>query len=188
MISLGGNLAVASSDPGAAFEAFRALDLSVCIGTKLNRTHLLAATNSYILPCLGRTELDMQETGRQSVTVEDSMSMVHASSGFLTPPSEQVRSEPWIVAGLAKATLTDRSGVDWRSLAADYSLIRDDIEAVFPEFERFNERIQGTGRLPAPECRTASGCGRPRATRRTSRSSPAWRKTCSRRAGMSSSS
>lgn len=150
MISLGGNLAVATSDPGAAFEAFRALDLSVCIGTKLNRTHLLTGKKSYVLPCLGRTELDMQETGRQSVTVEDSMSMVHASSGFLAPPSDHVRSEPWIVASLAKATLGDRSSVDWRALAADYSLIRDQIEAVFPDFAGFNKRIQTPGGFQLP--------------------------------------
>ena len=150
MICLGGNLAVASSDPIACFEAFRQLDLAVHITTKLNRTHLLLAKTTYILPCLGRTELDMQATGRQSVTVEDSMSMVHASSGFLAPPSDQVRSEPAIVAGIAKATLGSRSVVDWDAMAGDYALIRDKIEAVFPDFEGYNDRIREPGGFQLP--------------------------------------
>ena len=105
MIALGGNLAVAMSDPAATFAAMRRLDLAVHIATKPNRSHLLLAQESIILPCLGRTELDQQASGPQSVTVEDSMSMVHASTGRLPPPSPQVRSEPAIVAGIAKARL-----------------------------------------------------------------------------------
>jgi molybdopterin-dependent oxidoreductase alpha subunit len=153
MICLGGNLAVASSDPQACFEAFRNIDLAVHVTTKLARTQLLLAKNAtYILPCLGRTELDLQATGRQSVTVEDSMSMVHASSGFLAPPSEHVRSEPAIVAGIAKATLGAKSVVDWDAMVGDYALIRDKIEQVFPDFEAYNQRIQEPGgfQLPNP--------------------------------------
>ncbi|MEO7432064.1 MAG: FdhF/YdeP family oxidoreductase, partial [Dokdonella sp.] len=150
IVCLGGNLAIAASDPKACFEAFRKLDLSVHITTKLNRTQLLVGKTTYILPCLGRTELDLQATGRQSVTVEDSMSMVHASSGFLKPPSDQVRSEPAIVAGLAKATLGARSMVDWDALVGDYGLIRDRIEAVFPDFEAFNDRIRQPGGFQLP--------------------------------------
>ena len=82
----------------------KALELSVHIGTKLNRSHLLVAKQTLILPC-PRTELDLQAGGRQSVTVEDSMSMVHASSGKLKPASELLRSEPAIVAGMAKAVM-----------------------------------------------------------------------------------
>ena len=85
LICLGGNLAVAMSDPEATFEAMRGLDLAVHIATKLNRSHLLLARQSFLLPCLGRTEIDMQASGPQSVTVEDSMSMVHASRGGLKP-------------------------------------------------------------------------------------------------------
>ncbi len=81
LLCLGGNFAVAMPDPERAFPAMRGLDLSVHVGTKLNRSHLLVAKETFILPCLGRTELDLQESGRQSITVEDSMSMVHASSG-----------------------------------------------------------------------------------------------------------
>jgi molybdopterin-dependent oxidoreductase alpha subunit len=141
LICLGGNLPVAMSDPQACFEAVRKLDLSVNIATKLNRSHLLVGKHTYILPCLGRTELDMQATGPQSVTVEDSMSMVHASRGTLPPASPDLKSEPAIVAGIAKATLP-QSKVDWDGMVADYNRIRDAIEAVFPDFADFNERVK----------------------------------------------
>ncbi|OJU12183.1 MAG: CbbBc protein [Caulobacterales bacterium 68-7] len=145
VVCLGGNLAVASSDPAACAEAFRNMDLAVHITTKLNRTHLLLAKQVYILPCLGRTDIDVQAEGVQAVTVEDSMSMVHASRGFLKPPGPNVRSEPWIVAELAKATLGAKGGVDWDELVADYDRIRDKIEAVFPAFADYNARIRKPG-------------------------------------------
>jgi molybdopterin-dependent oxidoreductase alpha subunit len=145
LVCLGGNLAVAMSDPQRTFAGMRTLDLAVHLATKLNRSHLLLAKTSIILPVLGRTDLDMQATGRQSVTVEDSMSMVHASRGFLKPPSDQLRSEPWIVASMAKATLGDRYGIDWERMAGDYDLIRDKIEIVFPDFHDFNRRVKTPG-------------------------------------------
>jgi molybdopterin-dependent oxidoreductase alpha subunit len=144
LISLGGNLPVAMSDPDVCFDAVRKLDLAVHIATKLNRSHLLAAKETLLLPCLGRTELDMQANGPQSITVEDSMSMVHASRGSLPPASEHLLSEPAIVAGIAKAALDDPT-LDWDGWIADYSRIRDLIEAVFPQFERYNERIREPG-------------------------------------------
>ncbi|MDR3512244.1 MAG: FdhF/YdeP family oxidoreductase [Caulobacteraceae bacterium] len=144
LICLGGNLAVAMPDPETVFEGMRKLDLAVHIATKLNRSHLLTARQSFILPCLGRTELDVQAGGRQAVTVEDSMSMVHASRGGLKPASEHLRSEPAIIAGLAKAALP-HSKVDWDGLVADYDRIRDKIEQVFPDFAPFNEKIAKPG-------------------------------------------
>jgi molybdopterin-dependent oxidoreductase alpha subunit len=144
LVCLGGNLAVAMSDPEVTFKAMRSLDLSVHIATKLNRSHLLMAKQSFILPCLGRTEIDIQANGRQSVTVEDSMSMVHASGGGLKPASEHLRSEPAIIAGMALATLPT-TRVRWSELISDYAKIRDCIEAVFPEFADFNARIKKPG-------------------------------------------
>jgi molybdopterin-dependent oxidoreductase alpha subunit len=144
LVCLGGNLAVAISDPEVTFKAMRSLDLAVHIATKLNRSHLLLAKQSIILPCLGRTEIDVQATGRQSVTVEDSMSMVHASRGGLKPASEQLRSEPAIIAGIALATLPN-TRVGWAALVSDYGKIRDGIEAVFPAFADFNARIKKPG-------------------------------------------
>ncbi len=162
LVSLGGNLAVALPDPERCAAAMRRLDLSVHIATKLNRSHLWVGGESIILPCLGRTELDMQATGPQSVTVEDSMSMVHASRGELPPASPHLRSEPAIVAGIAAATLPN-SKVAWAALIADYDRIREKIEGVFADFAQFNERIRHPGgfRLPLPPTEriwpTASG-------------------------------
>ncbi len=151
LICLGGNFAVAMPDHERAFPAMRGLELSVHVGTKLNRSHLLTAKETFILPCLGRTELDLQASGRQSITVEDSMSMVHASSGKLKPASPMLRSEPAIVAGLAKATLP-ASKVDWQYLVEDYDRIRDLIEQTIPGFEDYNQRIRHPGgfRMPLP--------------------------------------
>ena len=150
IVCLGGNLAIASSDPQACAQGFRNMDLAVHITTKLNRTHLLMAKASYVLPCLGRTERDTQEGGPQAVTVEDSMSMVHASRGFLMPPGENVRSEPWIVAGIAKATLGGKGAIDWDGYVANYDRIRDKIEAVFPAFKDYNTRIRAPGGFHLP--------------------------------------
>jgi molybdopterin-dependent oxidoreductase alpha subunit len=144
LVCLGGNLAVAMSDPEVTFKAMRNLDLAVHIATKLNRSHLLLAKQSFILPCLGRTEIDVQATGYQSVTVEDSMSMVHASRGGLKPASEHLRSEPAIIAGIALATLPN-TRVGWVDLVSDYGKIRNCIEAVFPAFADFNARIKKPG-------------------------------------------
>lgn len=151
LICLGGNFAVAMPDHENGFPAMNTLDLSVHIGTKLNRTHLLVGKETFILPCLGRTELDVQATGRQSITVEDSMSMVHASSGKLKPASPRLRAEPAIVAGMAQATLRE-TRVDWMTLVEDYDRIRNLIEQTIPGFENYNERIRIPGgfRMPLP--------------------------------------
>jgi anaerobic selenocysteine-containing dehydrogenase len=156
LICLGGNFAVAMPDHERAFPAMRGLELSVHVGTKLNRSHLLTAKETFILPCLGRTELDLQASGRQSITVEDSMSMVHASSGKLKPASPMLRSEPAIVAGLAKATLP-ASKVDWLYLVEDYDRIRDLIEQTIP-----GSRII-TSAFAIPEA-SACRCRRPSAS------------------------
>jgi molybdopterin-dependent oxidoreductase alpha subunit len=151
LICLGGNLAVALPDPGQSFPAMAKLDLSVHVATKLNRTHLLVGKETYLFPCVGRTEADVQAGGPQSITVEDSMSMVHASAGKLAPASEHLRSECAMIAGMAQATLPN-SKVPWSNLVADYDRIRDLIERTVPGFENFNTRIRVPGgfRLPLP--------------------------------------
>ena len=162
LVCLGGNLAVAMSDTTRCLAGLRNLDLAVHIGTKLNRSHLMVAKQTFLLPCLGRTELDQQASGPQAITVEDSMSMVHASRGRLPPASPLLRSEPAIVAGIAAASLPS-SNVPWMEMIDDYDRIRAAIEAVFPDFADFNERIRVPGgfRLPLPATQrlwnTASG-------------------------------
>ena len=152
-IGLGGNFAVAAPDPVRTFAAMEKVGLTVHIATKLNRTHLLCGTESLLLPCLGRTEIDVQAGGRQAVTVEDSMSMVHASRGLNAPASDQLKSEPAIVGGIGRALFGAGDAVDWDGLVGDYDRVRDLIEAVFPEtFAHYNERVRAPGgfRLPLP--------------------------------------
>lgn len=151
LICLGGNFAAAMPDPELSFRAMRRLDLSVHLGTKLNRSHLLVGKETFLLPVIGRTELDVQASGAQSITVEDSMSMVHASAGRLRPASEHLRSEPAIVAGLARAAMP-ASKVEWAGLVADYDRIRLAIEHTVAGFDDFNARIRVPGgfRLPLP--------------------------------------
>jgi len=143
-IAMGGNFAVATPDTAATWRALRRCALTVHVATKFNRSHLVHGRQALILPCLGRTEIDLQAGGVQGVTVEDSMSMVHLSAGINAPASEQLLSEPMIVARLAAATLP-RSRTPWLQLAGDYARIRDRIEAVFPDFAGFNEKIRTPG-------------------------------------------
>ncbi|HEY0210603.1 FdhF/YdeP family oxidoreductase [Acerihabitans sp.] len=144
LIALGGNLAAAAPDTARTEQAIRRCDLTVHIATKLNRSHLITGADALILPTLGRTERDMQATGSQYVTVEDSFSMVHASEGVNPPISDLQRSETAIVAGIADAVL-GRDRLDWPRLAGDYNLIRDHIEATLPGFADFNRRCEQPG-------------------------------------------
>ncbi|MDR5746123.1 FdhF/YdeP family oxidoreductase [Caballeronia sp. LZ029] len=144
-VALGGNFAAAIPDWARMQGAIRELDLTVHIATKLNRSHLVHGRDALILPCLGRTEIDIQADGPQSITVEDSMSMVHASAGRNEPASPHLLSEPAIVAGIARATLGEQSRVPWEHLVANYDRIRDAIEIVFPIFQAYNARIRVPG-------------------------------------------
>ncbi|HEX2010213.1 MAG TPA: FdhF/YdeP family oxidoreductase, partial [Roseateles sp.] len=143
--ALGGNFASATPDTVATWRALRNCELTVHVTTKFNRSHTIHGKQALVLPCLGRTEIDMQAAGPQGVTVEDSMSMVHLSSGMNAPASEHLLSEPMIVARLAAATLRGRSRTPWLWLVEDYARIRDKIEAVLPDFEGFNEKLKKPG-------------------------------------------
>ena len=143
-IGLGGNFAQATPDSPRSHQALQRCALTVQISTKLNRSHLTCGRDALILPCLGRTDIDRQAGGPQAVTVEDSFSMVHASYGQLEPLSEQMRSEPAIIASIAKATLGNHP-VDWDALIADYGQIRELIAATIPGFTDFNQRLQHPG-------------------------------------------
>lgn len=144
LVCMGGNLVTAMPDQSRCVPGIKSLDLAVHVATKPNRSHLITSRHTYVFPVLGRTEIDMQAGGPQAVTVEDSMSMVHASSGKIPPASPHLKSECAVIAGMAKATLP-HSKVDWDKLVGNYDFIRDDIEFVFPAFARFNERIRQPG-------------------------------------------
>jgi molybdopterin-dependent oxidoreductase alpha subunit len=161
--ALGGNFAMASPDTAATHAALRGCELTAHVSTKLNRSHLVHGRQALILPCLGRSEVDLQSTGPQAVTVEDSMSMVHLSEGMNAPASKHLLSEPAIVARLAAATLGAASKVPWLELIADYDRIRERIARVVEGFDDFNDRVRVDGGFhlhhPAREreFRTASG-------------------------------
>ena len=116
----------------------------------MNRSHLIAGEQALILPCLGRTEVDMQAAGEQFVSTENSMGVVQSSRGVLPPGSPHLRSEPAIVAGLAQATLGSKSTVNWENLVADYDRIRDCIERVIPGFDDYNVRVRKGGGFYLP--------------------------------------
>ncbi|SHK28282.1 oxidoreductase alpha (molybdopterin) subunit [Rubritalea squalenifaciens DSM 18772] len=143
--AMGGNFLQAAPDTNYTAEALRKCRLTCHVATKLNRSHLVTGKTGLILPCLGRTDLDMQSSGPQFVTCENSMGVVHMSTGRLTPPSTDLLSEPAIIAGIAEATVGDTSIINWSALASNYNLIRDFIEEVIPGFDNFNERVREPG-------------------------------------------
>jgi molybdopterin-dependent oxidoreductase alpha subunit len=148
-ISMGGNFVSATPDTEATGAAMSQLELTVNVSTKLNRSHAWCGQESLILPCLGRTERDDQLAGPQSVTVEDSMGMVHLSHGRLDPASDQLLSEVAIVTRLAEE-LFPGDVVDWAGMRADYDLIREHISRVVPGFDDFNRRVREPGGFPLP--------------------------------------
>ena len=140
-IGLGGNFADAAPDTKITYEALESCNLTVHISTHLNKSHLICGKEALILPCLGRTELDIQQNGVQSVTVEDSMSMVHPSKGRNIPASRDLKSEPAIIAGIADATF-GKDKVDFIDLISDYNKIREKIEEVLPSFVSYNDSME----------------------------------------------
>ncbi|RKH99574.1 FdhF/YdeP family oxidoreductase [Corallococcus sp. AB038B] len=148
--AMGGNFLSATPDTEFTARALRRARLTVHVSTKLNRAHLVHGQRALILPCLGRTEHDVQASGRQFVTVEDSMGMVHASRGAVAPASEHLLSEPVIVARLAQAVLGTRSKVSWTSLVEDYDRVRELIQRCIPGFDDFNRRVHQPGGFALP--------------------------------------
>lgn len=149
-LQMGGNFARVTGDTDLTDEALRSLDMTVYISTKLNGSHLSPGAVSLILPTLGRTEIDTTGGSPQRLTVEDSMSMVHASQGKRQPPSPMLISEPSILVGIAKETFGEGSVVDWDAMITDYSVIRDHISRVVPGFEDFERRLDAPGGFQLP--------------------------------------
>ncbi len=161
--ALGGNFLSASPDTDFTAAALGRCRLTAHVSTKLNRSHLITGDRALILPCLGRTEVDVQQAGPQFVTTENSMGVVQISRGSLEPASEALLSEPQIVARLARATLEHRTTVNWEELAGNYDLVRDLIERVVPGFDDYNPRVRESGGFYLPNAarervfKTASG-------------------------------
>ncbi|MFV8755795.1 FdhF/YdeP family oxidoreductase [Nannocystaceae bacterium ST9] len=162
--ALGGNFLSATPDTDFTAEALRRCPLTVQVSTKLNRSHLVTGETALILPCLGRTERDVQAGVEQFVTVENSMGIVHRSRGGLEPASPHLLSEPMIVARLAAATLGARSPIDFVALATDYDRIRDLIEQAIAGFDDYNRRVRDKDGFLLPngarERKWATGSGK----------------------------
>jgi molybdopterin-dependent oxidoreductase alpha subunit len=149
-LGMGGNFTAAVSDTEVTEAAMRRADLTVHVSTKLNRSHVVTGREALILPALGRSERDRTGGTEQRVTVEDSMSAVHASHGPLKPASRHLRSEVDIVCSLAEATLGERHGIPWAEFRSDYSTIRHRIARVVPGCEEYDERARRPGGFVLP--------------------------------------
>ncbi|MGV8896519.1 MAG: FdhF/YdeP family oxidoreductase [Rhodoglobus sp.] len=149
-VALGGNFVSAISDTAVAEASMRGAEMTVQISTKLNRSHAVIGDEALILPTLGRTEIDVQATGAQFLSVEDSVCAVHATHGRVSPVAPGLLSEVAIVTRLAQATLGTKYGIDWAGFERDYNIIRDHISRVVPGFETFNEDVRLKGGFILP--------------------------------------
>ncbi len=150
-IELGGNFIRAVPETVAMERHWRDIPLTVMISTKLNRNHVIHGRTAYILPCRGRIEIDVQASGPQIVTTEDTSACVQSSRGMREPASEHLMSEPAIIAGIAQATLAPNPAVPWAEWTGDYSLVRDAIERTYPKlFGDFNRRMEEPGGFHLP--------------------------------------
>ena len=149
-IALGGNLAAAISDTAIAEAALRSTEMTVQISTKLNRSHVIVGDEALILPTMGRSEIDMQASGPQFVSVEDSVCAVHSSRGRIDPVSPSLLSEVSIVTRLARAVLGDRVAVDWAGFEGNYDLIREHISHVVKGCANYNQLIRQEGGFILP--------------------------------------
>ena len=140
-MGMGGNFLSATPDTDFTAEALENCDMTVQVSTKLNRSHLITGKEALILPCLGRTEIDLQKGGYQFVSVENSMGIVHSSKGVLEPASDKLRSEVSIVCGIANKLLEDNS-IKWQEFVDDYDIIRDVIARAVPGFSNYNVKVR----------------------------------------------
>lgn len=148
--AMGGNFALAAPDTEYTSEALRKCNLTAQVITKLNRTALVIGKKSLILPCLGRTEIDMTGNKEQFVTTESTMLNVQMSKGVLEPASEHLRSETWIIAKLARVVLGAKTTVEWERMATDYDVIRRHIGRVVDGCEDYNVKVQREGGFYLP--------------------------------------
>ncbi|MCW3465649.1 FdhF/YdeP family oxidoreductase [Chitinophaga nivalis] len=151
-IAMGGNFLSATPDTLYTAAALRNCDLTVHVSTKLNRSHVVHGKEAIILPCLGRSDKDIQQGIAQFVTCENSMGVIQMSKGNLTPVSDDLKSEPAIICGLATALMGAASAVPWQHYAQHYDHIRNDIEKVIPGFDNYNQRVRHPGGFYLPNC------------------------------------
>ncbi len=149
-LGLGGNFVSATPDTTLTARGLRNCEMTVHISTKPNRSHVVHGKEALILPCLGRTEVDLQASGEQFVSCENSMGVVQMSKGVLDPVSDRLMSESAILCEIARATLGDETTVNWRAMRENYDAVRDAIASCVPGFERYNEKVRMDGGFYLP--------------------------------------
>ena len=149
-MAMGGNFVSATPDTEYTAEAIQKCELTVHVSTKLNRSHLIPGVESIILPCISRTESDTQESGLQFISVENSMGIVHRSTGKFPPASNNLKSEPAIIAGVANSTFGENSPVNWSEMVVNYDTVRNHIEATIVGFDDYNTRVRQSGGFYLP--------------------------------------
>lgn len=140
-MGLAGNFAKATPDTAATLRNLEQLKMTVMVSISLNRSHLHHGQQAYILPTLARTEGDHQDSGFQSISIEDSMCNITLSKGTNPPASKALRAETAIIAGIAQAAIP-HSRIPWAKFVSDYDHIRDAIAQVVSGFENFNQRVR----------------------------------------------
>ncbi len=141
-MGMGGNFVSATSDSQVTGEGMQHCELTVHVSTKLNRSHLITGDEALILPCIARSERDVQASGPQFVSVENSTGVVHSSEGTFDKASEHLMSEPAIVGNLAQAIFGEQSPIDWQAMVDNYDVVREHIEACIDGFDQYNERVR----------------------------------------------
>jgi molybdopterin-dependent oxidoreductase alpha subunit len=149
-MGLGGNFVAAAPDTEVTSKALRKAAMTVQVATKINRSMLECGETALILPTMGRTEKNVSGKGEQFITVEDSMSAVHASRGVLEPASPHLRSEVAIIAGIAEAAIGKRHGIDWAAMADDYDIIRGHISRVVAGCDDYTRKADRPGGFVLP--------------------------------------
>jgi molybdopterin-dependent oxidoreductase alpha subunit len=150
-VMLGGNFVRAIPDRERMEAVWRDIRLTVSVATKINRSHLLPGTVSYVLPVLSRIERDVQASGEQLLSMEDTSSCIHASRGVRAPASKHLRSEVEIVARIAMATLDPNPLVPWQGWIDNYDGIRNAIAVTYPAiFYDYNTRMHEPGGFHKP--------------------------------------
>ncbi|WP_343706245.1 FdhF/YdeP family oxidoreductase [Flavobacterium sp.] len=150
LFCMGGNFLSATPDTSYTAAALRKLNLTVCVSTKLNRSHLIHGREALILPTLSRSDIDMVNGQAQFISTENSMGVVQSSKGILKPVSDNLINETQIVCRMAMATLGEKSVINWMRYHDSYDAIRDDIEKCIPGFENYNIRVREKGGFYLP--------------------------------------
>ncbi|KXI15511.1 oxidoreductase alpha subunit [Corynebacterium sp. CMW7794] len=147
-MSLGGNYIRAMSDTTALEDGMTATKLSAHMLTKLNGTCAWPGEKSLILPVRSRTDVDIQASGPQKVSVEASDSKVSASFPKRRANRDlDLHSEVQIICNVGERTFGDAF---WKPMMDNYDVIRDHIANVIPGFENYNERLKRPGGFMLP--------------------------------------